>query len=91
MAAHSDLSMFVRREGPLAQMDVAVEGVGCAGCIRKIENGLKQRDSGEVMEAFLDSIKPAMKASGLTFPDPKKLGVVVPSACDFSLDRVPAS
>ena len=23
-------------------MDLAVEGVGCAGCIRKIESGLKQ-------------------------------------------------
>lgn len=56
-----------------------------------IENGLKQRDSGEVMEAFLNSIKPAMKAAGLTFPDPKELGVVVPPACDFSLDGVPES
>jgi len=38
----TDLSMFVRRDGPLAQMIIAVEGVNCAGCIRKIENGLKQ-------------------------------------------------
>jgi Cu2+-exporting ATPase len=42
MSQVTDLSMFVRREGPLAQMNVAVEGVGCAGCIRKIENGLKK-------------------------------------------------
>ena len=42
MSQATDLSIFVRREGPLAQMNVAVEGVGCAGCIRKIENGLKQ-------------------------------------------------
>jgi Cu2+-exporting ATPase len=42
MSQASDLSIFVRRNGPLAQMNLAVEGVGCAGCIRKIENGLKQ-------------------------------------------------
>ena len=37
-----DLSVFVKRGGGLAHMDLAVEGVGCAGCIRKIETGLKQ-------------------------------------------------
>jgi len=37
-----DLSVFVRRAGGFAHMDLAVEGVGCAGCIRKIEAGLKQ-------------------------------------------------
>jgi Cu2+-exporting ATPase len=37
-----DLSVFVKRTGGLAHMDLAVEGVGCAGCIRKIETGLKQ-------------------------------------------------
>jgi Cu2+-exporting ATPase len=42
MTQATDFSMFVRREGPFAQMTLAVEGVGCAGCIRKIENGLKQ-------------------------------------------------
>jgi Cu2+-exporting ATPase len=42
MSQTTDLSLFVRREGALAHMDVAVEGVGCAGCIRKIENGLKK-------------------------------------------------
>ncbi len=31
-----------QRDGGTAHMDLAVEGVGCAGCIRKIENGLKQ-------------------------------------------------
>jgi P-type Cu2+ transporter len=36
-----DLSSFVERKGPgLAHMTLAVEGVGCAGCIRKIESGL---------------------------------------------------
>ena len=42
MTEATDLSMFVRRDGALAQMTLAVEGVGCAGCIRKIETGLKQ-------------------------------------------------
>ncbi len=37
-----DLSIFVRRDGGVAHLDLAVEGVGCAGCIRKIEGGLKR-------------------------------------------------
>ncbi|HEY4406815.1 MAG TPA: heavy metal translocating P-type ATPase [Xanthobacteraceae bacterium] len=38
-----DLSMFVSHgEAGTAHMTLAVEGVGCAGCIRKIEGGLKQ-------------------------------------------------
>jgi P-type Cu2+ transporter len=43
MTEASDLSMFVSRgEAGTAHMTLAVEGVGCAGCIRKIEGGLKQ-------------------------------------------------
>ena len=43
MAEALDLSIFVRHgDGGLAHIDLAVEGVGCAGCIRKIEGGLKQ-------------------------------------------------
>ena len=37
-----DFSIYVRRDGGRAHMDLALEGVGCAGCIRKIEHGLKQ-------------------------------------------------
>lgn len=37
-----DLSTFVKRDGGLSHLDLAVEGVGCAGCIRKIEGGLKR-------------------------------------------------
>src|SRR5271157_4278178 len=37
-----DLSIYVRRDGEKAHMDLAVEGVACAGCIRKIENGLRE-------------------------------------------------
>jgi Cu2+-exporting ATPase len=43
MAELSDLSMFVSQGAAgTAHMTLAVEGVGCAGCIRKIEGGLKQ-------------------------------------------------
>jgi P-type Cu2+ transporter len=43
MTEASDLSMFVSRgETGTAHITLAVEGVGCAGCIRKIEGGLKQ-------------------------------------------------
>jgi Cu2+-exporting ATPase len=38
-----DLSLYVRSiNDECARMDLAVEGIGCAGCIRKIENGLKE-------------------------------------------------
>jgi len=41
MAETLDLSMFVERGAAgAARMTLAVEGVHCAGCIRKIENGL---------------------------------------------------
>src|SRR6478735_5405906 len=43
MTETRDLSLFVKRDADgISHMDLAVEGVGCAGCIRKIENGLKQ-------------------------------------------------
>jgi Cu2+-exporting ATPase len=42
MPVRLDLSTFVRRDGGLSHLDLAVEGVGCAGCIRKIEGGLKR-------------------------------------------------
>src|SRR5215470_9818486 len=37
-----DLSIFVTRAGGRSHMELAVDGVGCAGCIRKIEGGLKR-------------------------------------------------
>jgi P-type Cu2+ transporter len=37
-----DLSAFVKRENGLAHMELAVEGVGCAGCVHKIEGALKK-------------------------------------------------
>ncbi len=43
MAEAVDLSMFVTRDAAgHAHMNLAVDGIGCANCIRKIENGLKQ-------------------------------------------------
>ena len=42
MSEALDLSIYVRRDGGNAHMALAVEGVACAGCIRKIENGLKR-------------------------------------------------
>ena len=41
MAETIDLSKFIERgDGGTAHMTLAVDGVGCAGCIRKIEGGL---------------------------------------------------
>src|SRR3954469_6505765 len=42
MAETLDLSIFVKRAGGVAHIDLAVEGVNCAVCIRRIENGLKE-------------------------------------------------
>ena len=43
MAETLDLSQFVeQRDGGTAHMTLAVDGVGCAGCIRKIEGGLSK-------------------------------------------------
>ena len=42
MSETLDLSIYVKHDGGNAHMELAVEGVGCAGCIRKIESGLKQ-------------------------------------------------
>ena len=39
--AAQDLSVFVRhRDGGVASMDLAVDGIRCAGCMHAIENGL---------------------------------------------------
>jgi 1,2-phenylacetyl-CoA epoxidase catalytic subunit len=50
--------------------------------------GLKKRDSGAVMQDFIDDIKPAVKACGLTFPRPADIGLEVPDGLDFSLAAV---
>jgi hypothetical protein len=61
---------------------------GSAGNKYAIDAGLKKRDSGAVMQDFLDDIKPAVKASGLRFPTPQEMRLEVPSDLDWSLDNV---
>lgn len=61
---------------------------GTEGSKWAIEVGLKKRDAALVMQEFVDDIKPAMIACGLTFPDPAKIGLVVPDDLDWSLDGV---
>lgn len=48
-----------------------------------IEARLKTRDSGEVMQDYINSIKPAMVKCGLAFP--ADLGVEAPEGLDLSL------
>lgn len=55
-----------------------------------VDVGLKKRSAALVMHDFVDDIKPAVKACGLVFPDPKAIGLDVPASLDFSLDGVPS-
>ena len=50
-----------------------------------ISVGLKKRDSGEVMQDFVTDIKPAVRASGLSFPPPAQLGLEMPESLDWKL------
>jgi Cu2+-exporting ATPase len=52
MAEALDLALFVQHRDGTAHMDLAVEGVACAACIRKIEASLKQLPG--VVEARLN-------------------------------------
>ncbi len=56
-----------------------------AGNKYAIEQGLKKRDSGEVMQDFLTDIKGAVRACGLEFPDPRAIGLEVPPGLDWKL------
>jgi 1,2-phenylacetyl-CoA epoxidase catalytic subunit len=58
---------------------------GTEGNRYAVSVGLKKRDSGEVMQDFLDDIKPAVVASGLRFPDPAAMQMELPSDLDWSL------
>jgi 1,2-phenylacetyl-CoA epoxidase catalytic subunit len=54
--------------------------------------GLKKRDAGPVMQDFLDDIKPAVKACGLTFPPLGKIGIDAPAnGLNLSLAEIDAS
>jgi 1,2-phenylacetyl-CoA epoxidase catalytic subunit len=50
-----------------------------------ISVGLKKRDSGEVMQDFLNDIKPAVKSCGLAFPPPQRLGMELPPTLDWAV------
>ena len=56
-----------------------------AGNQYAISVGLKKRDSGEVMQDFLNDIKPAVKASGLRFPRPEAIRLECPEDLDWSI------
>jgi 1,2-phenylacetyl-CoA epoxidase catalytic subunit len=64
---------------------------GTEGNRYAIQVGIKKRDSGEVMQDYLDDIKPAVKACGLTFPSAEALGLEMPDWINWSLDGVHAS
>ena len=54
--------------------------------------GLKKRDAGPVMQDFLDDIKPAVKACGLTIPPLEKIAIDAPAeGLNLSLAEVDAS
>jgi 1,2-phenylacetyl-CoA epoxidase catalytic subunit len=64
---------------------------GTEGNRYAIEAGIKKRDSGQVMQDYLDDIKPAVKACGLTFPTPAELRLELPPTLDWSLDAIEPS
>jgi 1,2-phenylacetyl-CoA epoxidase catalytic subunit len=61
---------------------------GGEGNAYAISTGLKKRDSGAVMQDFLDDIKPAVKAGGLRFPTATELDLEMPATLDWNLDGV---
>ena len=65
---------------------------GTDGARYAIEVGLKKRDPGPVMQDFIDDIKPAVKACGLTFPPMASIGIAPPAGgLDLTLDNVDES
>ena len=58
---------------------------GTSGNRYAIEQGLKKRDSGAVMQDFSDDIKPALRAAGLRFPRPEALEMELPVNLDWKL------
>ena len=61
---------------------------GTEGNKYAIGAGLKKRDSGDVMQDFLDDIKPAVVACGLAFPKPEAIGLDAPASLDWGLEGV---
>ncbi|MHB1845366.1 MAG: ferritin-like fold-containing protein [Deltaproteobacteria bacterium] len=56
-----------------------------AGSRAALEMGLKSRDSGPVMQDFLNQLKPAMRACGLRFPPRERIDVELPDPLDLGL------
>lgn len=52
---------------------------GTEGNRYAISVGLKKRDSGAVMQDFIDDIRPSVERAGLEFPDPAKLDMEMPA------------
>ena len=50
-----------------------------------VEHGLKARPSEEVMQEYLNDIKPAMRATGLMFPAADQIGLELPKDVDLSV------
>ena len=63
---------------------------GTEGSRYAITVGLKKRDAGEVMQDFIDDIKPAVAACGLVFPSMSAIGVEAPASLDLSLPPMTA-
>ncbi len=58
---------------------------GTPGNRYAIEQGLKKRDSGLVMQDFVNDIKAAVRASKLAFPKAEALQMELPGSLDWSL------
>lgn len=58
---------------------------GTAGNRFAIAAGLKTRDSGAVMQDFINDIKPTMMTCGLRFPEREKIGIEMPDDIDLRL------
>ena len=50
-----------------------------------VEHDLKSRQSDEVMREYLEDINPTMRAVGLKFPSPERIGVELPNGVDLSV------
>lgn len=47
--------------------------------------GLKKRGAGQVMQDFIDDIKPAVRACGLTIPPLAEIGIEAPAGLDLTI------
>ena len=64
MAETLDLSVYVQRRDGTAHIDLAVEGVACGGCIRRIEGSVKALPG--IVDARLNSPTAGSRSTGAT-------------------------